>query len=300
METQSTADIDRLGSLWLELTTKCNLSCDHCYADANPYQPLNQELQLEDWIDTLKEASTIGCRRVQFIGGEPTLYPGLGSLIESARSFGFNYVELFTNGTILNKKLKDILMRHQVSLAFSIYADRDDIHDSITRRNGSFKRTIAFITWAANSGLPVRAAIIEMEKNSAYIDRTREMLHQRGVRSIGVDRVRGVGRGCRENHKQSSLKELCGRCWQGKLCITSSGQIFPCVFSRFIPVGHIRQGLVTVMASAELRSFRQKLRLMHSSSEQICDPDLPEPPCNPDLPEPPQTRNVIKPTESEE
>jgi MoaA/NifB/PqqE/SkfB family radical SAM enzyme len=292
MKTERAFEIGRLEFLWLELTTKCNLNCDHCYADANMGQPLTKELSLEDWKGILKQASDIRCRKVQFIGGEPTLYPNLTVLIETARSLGFDQIELFTNGTMVNNKIKRCLMRHKVSLAFSIYADCAEIHDSITRRTGSFRKTVDFIIWAVNSGFPVRAAIIKMEKNMAYIERTRQMLFQMGVKSIGIDRIRGVGRGCREKPMKTSIRELCGRCWMGRLCVTSSGEIFPCVFSRFFPVGHIREGLTDVIEGTLLQSFRQKLKSLHPKRKQIsgrcdpslCQPDVPPIPCDPEIP----------------
>lgn len=281
--------IEGLDFLWMEVTPKCNLRCVHCYADSSPYRPLNEKVRLQDWIEVLNQASELGCRKVQFIGGEPTLYPGLSTLIMHARSLGFDFVEVFTNGTLLTDRLKEVFISHKVNLAISVYAAEVDVHDFITQGSGSFERTLASIQWAVNCGIPVRAAIIEMEANTGHIERTRKMLEQVGVLSIGIDRVRGIGRGSREKKPESLLKELCGMCWRRKLCISSNGQIFPCVFSRFWPVGDVRQRLAKVVEATELRTFRRTLRSMQSKADfsfEKCDPGvcLPDLECKPDKP----------------
>ena len=59
--------------LWLELTHKCNLACRHCYVSANSEQPLHDHMTMRHWRSVLAEAGFLGCKRVQFIGGEPRL-----------------------------------------------------------------------------------------------------------------------------------------------------------------------------------------------------------------------------------
>ena len=71
--------------LWLELTRKCNLECVHCYTDSSPARDLYETLGADDWKRALREAATLDCRSVQFIGGEPTLHPELPDLIDRFR-----------------------------------------------------------------------------------------------------------------------------------------------------------------------------------------------------------------------
>jgi MoaA/NifB/PqqE/SkfB family radical SAM enzyme len=132
-----------LDFLWLEVTAKCNLRCVHCYSDSTPQRPLHDSMTADDWNDMLEQAALLGCRAVQFIGGEPTMYPALGMLIERARELGFITVEVFTNGTIFKPKLKEVFLRHKVDLAFSVYASNSRTHDTVTKQVGSFDRTIA-------------------------------------------------------------------------------------------------------------------------------------------------------------
>src|SRR5579884_2046624 len=92
--------------LWLELTGKCNLRCVHCYSDSGPQLPLIQSMGLNDWSRVIGEAADLSCRNLQFIGGEPSLHPGLPDLIRRAKACGITNVEVYTNGTVLPDNLK--------------------------------------------------------------------------------------------------------------------------------------------------------------------------------------------------
>src|SRR5438045_3225579 len=66
--------------LWLELTGRCNLHCVHCYADSSPTSN-HGTMTTHDWEVVLDQAQELGVRKVQFIGGEPTLHPGFRELV---------------------------------------------------------------------------------------------------------------------------------------------------------------------------------------------------------------------------
>jgi MoaA/NifB/PqqE/SkfB family radical SAM enzyme len=280
----------KLDFLWLEITAKCNLECIHCYADSSPILPLHEKVTFEEWCQALSEAAELGCQKVQFIGGEPTLYPRLIELIEHAKANKYLLIEVYTNGTNLTPALMQCVVDNKVHLAFSLYADDSSIHDEITNRPGSFDKTIDSIKWATQSKVPVRVGIIEMSLNNGLAERTKAMLHELGVDNVGIDRVRGIGRGTRLQYTESEKDDfqylqLCGQCSQGKLCVTASGAIFPCVFSRFYTVGTIKAGLAKAVTSLEIRKFRERLTNVMESSSLGCSPS---PSCNPDHPPDPK------------
>jgi MoaA/NifB/PqqE/SkfB family radical SAM enzyme len=60
--------------LCIGLTTKCNLNCRHCSADANSENVFFPHSELITIIDTAKE---LGVKKLIFGGGEPLLYEQL-------------------------------------------------------------------------------------------------------------------------------------------------------------------------------------------------------------------------------
>ena len=187
--------LDELRFLWLELTNRCNLTCAHCYAKSGP-RPLRKDvLTTADYKRLLEEAAALGCRAVQFIGGEPTLHRGLPELITRARALRYEHVEVYTNGTVLPDTLLSCFVDNWVSMAVSVYADDPDVHDAVTGRIGSHRRTISNLQRMVAAGLDVRIGLIAMDVNKGRVDNTVSFLRGLGIEKVRIDVARSVGRG---------------------------------------------------------------------------------------------------------
>ena len=97
----SRVDDSSLDFLWLELTNRCNLRCVHCYSDSHPGSGHRDVLTTQDYENTIRQAFELGCRRLQFIGGEPQLHRDFLPLLKTAMDTGFAFVEVFSNLTML-------------------------------------------------------------------------------------------------------------------------------------------------------------------------------------------------------
>lgn len=276
--------MNSLDFLWLEITEKCNLTCAHCYANSSSTQPLLGKLILDGWLRVISQASHLGCRSLQFIGGEPTLHPDLDIMIEHASNQGFEFIEIFTNATGLSSSRLNNLVRFNVNVACSFYSAQPRVHDMITQRDGSFHKTVNTIKRLVEAGISLRAGIIEMNHNSGQLDVTSDFLRSIGVKIIGADRVRSVGRGERlANRSNSDIQDICGQCWKGKLCITPDGDAYPCIMARNSLVGNVlHQSLSDILYSNHLIAFRQKVKQQFENKALESDPCHPDK-CNPDL-----------------
>jgi len=290
--------LDALSFLWLEITGKCNLTCSHCYADSSPTGELYGSMTHRDWLRSLDEATELGCRRVQFIGGEPTMHPRLRDLVDHANHRGFELIEVFTNATRLGADLLGCFQRNRVHVASSFYSDDPVVHEGITQSEGSWLRTVSGIRSVIAAGLPIRVGVIETSRNQGHGGRAIAFVKGLGVERVELDRQRGVGRASQVSvaTDQEPYSELCGQCWKGKLCITPSGTAYPCVFARFCPVGDAREGLGKIVRSQRVTDFRTRLRedrqaiAIHGNNHLCepsdCRPNVGCPPdemsCNPD------------------
>jgi len=80
----------------LEVTSRCNLSCSFCYADAGG-GPVDPDLKtLQGWYESAAHAGD-GCN-IQLSGGEPTLRNDLPEIVAMGRKYGFSFIQLNTNG----------------------------------------------------------------------------------------------------------------------------------------------------------------------------------------------------------
>ncbi|GAB2839117.1 radical SAM/SPASM domain-containing protein [Lentzea nigeriaca] len=233
---------------WLEITGKCQLSCTHCYADSGP-RGTHGAMRTRDWSRAISQLAELGVQSVQFIGGEPTLHPDLPSLVDHTLDAGLS-VEIFTNLVDIGPRLWDTFSRPGVRLATSYYSDTASQHDAVTRRRGSHARTQANIVEARTRDIPLRAGVIDVS-SSTFIGQqrtraARDELSRLGVSHVGSDRLRGVGRGAASS---PSPDELCGRCGHGAVAISATGEVWPCVFARWISLGNILDTDLSVILS---------------------------------------------------
>jgi sulfatase maturation enzyme AslB (radical SAM superfamily) len=265
-----------LSFMWLEITGRCNLRCVHCYADSGP-QGAPDTLGTAGWIRLLDEASALGVGGVRFIGGEPTIHPGLPQLIRHASGHGLT-VEVYSNLTHVSPLLWKLFADHNVSLATSFYSYRQDVHDRITRGRGSQPRTIRSIEKAKAMGLPLRVGLVDVD-SSQELEQTATKLRERGVKRLRIDRSRGIGRAVHDKRSAAdNVSELCGHCTSRRIAVGPDGTAYPCVFSRWLPVGSVRtETLGAIVRSARLAQVRRELdqsfiaRTTHTRQTPLAD-----------------------------
>jgi len=284
------AAAEQLSFVWLEITGRCQLSCLHCYAESGPAGD-HGVMGRADWRRVIDQAAGLGVSMVQFIGGEPTLHPDLPDLIAHARAAGLE-VEVFSNLVHVSDRLWATFVDERVSLACSYYSDDPAQHASITGQARSHARTRTNIIEALRRSIPVRVGVIDLS-DGQHVDQALAELQRLGVTSIGRDRLRQVGRGIRD--RAASTDQLCGHCADGVLAVSPDGAVWPCVFSRWLPVGNVLDSpLPQILASRELARVRGELRAAirptaacRPSCDPTCEPCSPrcspgcQPNCNP-------------------
>jgi MoaA/NifB/PqqE/SkfB family radical SAM enzyme len=228
--------------LELEITGKCQLTCPTlCYAKAGPTEG-HGSMTTDDFKRLISEAANIGVRKVQFIGGEPTMHPDFEALVHRALALGLD-VQVYSNLYRVKLAHWQLFEHPKVSLATSYYSDAAEEHEQVTGRKGSHAATRANIIQAIQRGIPLQVGIVEVFEGQRTA-KAREELLTLGVRTVNVDRVRSVGRG--EVHVPS-IKDLCGRCADGRAAVMTDGTVTPCVWGRFLGTGNAKtEGLEAV------------------------------------------------------
>ena len=251
-------DGGRLDFLWLELTNRCNLRCVHCYTDSHPGSGGRDLLTTEAYESLMRQSWELGCRRMQFIGGEPQLHPDFLRLLGTAKETGFELVEVFSNLTHLREDTVRFAAEAGIRFATSVYSDDPAVHDAVTQVRSSHARTVGTLGRLIERGVATRAAIIRFDEEPAALARTKAYLHGLGVPAVRAGDVRGYGRGEALLGEPGGLDGLCGHCWAGKLCIAPDGDAYACVMARDWPVGNVLvSSLADIVGGAALAGVRR-------------------------------------------
>jgi len=290
----------KLEFLWLELTNRCNLRCVHCYTESSPWTGDDDALTAADYERLMREAFDLGCRKLQLIGGEPQLNRDFLSLLVTAKTIGFEFIEVFTNLTQLTEATIRCAADNGICFATSVYSDTPEGHDAVTQVRSSHTRTVKNLNRLIERGITTRAATIVVDHDQAHAERTRAFLTGLGVGRVRASEVREFGRGETLLSRPAQLDGLCGHCWAGKLCIAPDGTAYPCVMARHWPVGNVlQQSLAEIVAGRQLAGMRQTIfdevwqpklaagrAETHEGLAMACEPNGGPPPIPEDLCEP--------------
>jgi hypothetical protein len=218
-------------------------------------------MTVADYQDLITSARALGCTKMQFIGGEPTLNPALPSLIRHARDNGYEFIEVFTNATRISNSLLECFIQNSVCVATSFYSHQQVVHDAVTQKTGSHSATLSNITKLLTRGISLRVGIISMDQNKETVPDTISFLEALGVKQIGSDRVRSFGRASDlRSASNTDLSELCGSCWRGSICVSPQGILSPCIMAKRWTVGSLFDSdLATLVKSDHLKHIRARI-----------------------------------------
>jgi len=139
--------------LSIEVTTKCNSNCVHCFASAGRKE--RSTLDIESVRSIMKEGYELGYKTIHFTGGEPLLWPHLIQILDEAFETGYPAAFINTNGTLLSKDNCADFARYGDKLSFSLSLHGpEELHESI-RGKGSYKKTTDGLKNALAHGLKI-------------------------------------------------------------------------------------------------------------------------------------------------
>lgn len=138
--------------VWMDLLIPCNLRCRHCYLDFSE-KDIVPFPEVCSWMDQLAEH---GCPELVLTGGEIFLRKDLLDVVAYAESKGYHF-DLYTNANFIDKKKADQLAKHLITnVQISIYGTSAPLHEAITKKAGTFDKSINAAKLLIERGIPVR------------------------------------------------------------------------------------------------------------------------------------------------
>jgi MoaA/NifB/PqqE/SkfB family radical SAM enzyme len=250
-----------LRTVSIDVTSKCNMACKHCYAE--PFLR-KKEIDLISLKRTMDELYDMGVFHYVLQGGEPIVDKiRLEKIVEMCRPEE-SFLTLVTNGWEMSRE--NILWLQRIGidkLAFSLDSGIESEHD-LNRREGSFKRVLQAIDETVDIGLDVSVSTVVTHQSlySESFNKVYELLKEKRLR-FDVQIAEPVGkwdgradllitkedalyikRLQKESPKTWNGRDMikrdiycgdCDHCPAGKefMAISADGNLLPCNFLQF-------------------------------------------------------------------
>lgn len=182
--------------LHIDLTIACTERCVHCYIP----EYKNRFLPFETVCRILDEYRGMNGLRVTFSGGEPMLHPQFREILKYARKCDL-MIYILSNLTVLDEKTTETLDEAGIHyLQTSVYSMIPEVHDIITRRNGSFDETMRGIGLMRKYNIPTKINTPVMTENYESWRTVKDFAADQNYKFISNASLTG-----RTNHDNSNL-----------------------------------------------------------------------------------------------
>ena len=169
-----------LTSFQIELTSKCNERCVHCYI---PHKFKLYNITDELYYSTLEQLSKMGVLSVTLSGGECMCHPKFKEYLRAAKNYDF-YVNILSNLTLLDDEIIEIMKEGNVSsVQTSLYSMIPEHHDAITQLPGSFYKTRDAILKLIENDLPLQVSCPTMKGNKDDFNDVMNWCHEHKIRA---------------------------------------------------------------------------------------------------------------------
>lgn len=176
----------------LKVGFACNNRCTFC-AQGEKRRGAGK-IPFEQLIESLRRARRPG-QGLVLTGGEPTVRKDLVEVVFAARSLGYHPIQIQTNGRMLAyPELVRRLVEAGVSeFSPALHGASAEVHDALTRAEGSFEQAKKGIRNAVRSGAVVVTNTVVVKQNLHDLVATVELLFELGVRQGQLALVHPVG-----------------------------------------------------------------------------------------------------------
>jgi radical SAM protein with 4Fe4S-binding SPASM domain len=262
----------QLTNLHIEIISKCNERCVHCYI---PYDYKVSYIEPDLFYDVLKQCKNMRLLHLTLSGGEPMLHKNFCDFLRKCKEYDFS-VNVLSNLTLLDDEIiKEMKANPLLGVQVSLYSMNSNIHDGITQMKGSFEKTKNAILKLVENDIPLQISCPIMKQNKNCYD---EVIKWAEMHKIHVGDDYGIiarynhttqNLSCRlsineikevinnkvandakyleqieieveKKKKTTSNDFVCSVC-HSSICIADNGNVFPCAGWQDYVVGNVKE-----------------------------------------------------------
>ena len=291
---------NRLLTMEVELSLRCNFSCPYCYVPKPDY--FQDELSLDEIRDVILQGKSLGAGKIIILGGEPSIYPHIKEFIQFLGDQDLE-VEIFTNGSGVDEGLAKYFHARGVRVVLKMNTFDRDLQDKISGKIGAYDIIQTALKNLKAAGYPSKKAFLAVSTvicapNIDELPRLWRWLRDQGIAPyfemitpqanalenqwLFVDSLRvhelfkelaEIDRRHYNQHWDPQPPLVGNRCFRHMFSclVTSKGDVTPCVGVN-VPMGNIRQNrLKDILSRSELIKELKNHRHTIKGPCQRCD-----------------------------
>jgi len=167
------------------LTEACNFKCPYCRGVESYSRDCSGHMDYKVAQFTLNYWIEKGLKNIRFSGGEPTLYPYLGELVELARDGGIDRIAISTNGSRNKSLYQALLMLGVNDFSISLDACCAEDSDKMAGREGYFDTVVENIRWLSQETY-VTVGLVFTDERASEVASVVEFAASLGVSDIRI------------------------------------------------------------------------------------------------------------------
>jgi len=282
----------QLTNLHIEIISKCNERCVHCYI---PHDSKVSHIEPDLFYDVLRQCKNMRLLHLTLSGGEPMMHRNFCDFLRKCKEYDFS-VNVLSNLTLLNDEITNEMKANPLlGVQVSLYSMNSNIHDEITQMKGSFKKTKNAILKLIENDIPLQIScpILKQNKNCyenvikwaekhkirvgddyviiARYNHTTQNLSNRltinEIKEVIDDKIVSDTKYLEEMEKEAEKKKnitsddfVCIVC-HSSICIADNGNVYPCAGWQDYIVGNVKEtSLNDIWDNSEKVQYLRDLR----------------------------------------
>ncbi len=174
------------------ITQRCNLKCQHCYAAGQP--DTSKEFSTTEAKKAIADFAAFGCPVLLFSGGEPFMRPDIIELAAEARQKGLRVV-FSTNGTLLTPEHARQIQTLGVSYVGISIDGTSATHDTFRGIKGAYTRSLNAIRACRDAGVKVGLRVTLTRANVQELPSIFQLMRDERIPRICLYHLVYTGRG---------------------------------------------------------------------------------------------------------
>jgi len=282
----------QLTNLHIEITSKCNERCIHCYI---PHDDKVSNIEPDLFYDVLKQCKNMRLLHLTLSGGEPMLHKNFCDFLRKCKEYDFS-VNVLSNLTLLDDEIiKEMKTNPLLGVQVSLYSMNSNIHDEITQMKGSCVKTKNAILKLIENDIPLQISCPIMKQNKNCYDEVikwakKHKIHVgddyviiakynhtiqnlscrlsiNEIKEVINDRVANDAKYLEQMEKEAEKKKniksndiVCSIC-HSSICIADNGNVYPCAGWQDYVVGNVKEtSLNNIWNNSEKVQYLRDLR----------------------------------------